>query len=131
MSHRYDYNMSSKCWGYHLILNLSDCNLETMKDKDHIQKCVNEILEKTDMHPMGPTIFEYAEYSDEHAEVAGYTVVQVIITSCLVMHLAESSKAIYFDFFSCKQYDKEVVKKIVTDYFKCTSMSENYLTRKA
>ena len=102
-----------------------------MKNKEHIQLFVNEVLEKTDMNPMGPTIFEYADYTDDHADVAGYTVVQVIITSCLVMHFAEKSKAIYFDFFSCKPYDKEVVKAIATNYFKCEDMSEMYLTRVA
>jgi S-adenosylmethionine/arginine decarboxylase-like enzyme len=123
--------MANKCWGYHLILNLSDCDLESMKNKEHIQECVNEILEKTDMHPMGPTIFEYAEFTEDHIDVAGYTVVQVIITSCLVMHLADNSRGIYFDFFSCKPYDKEVVKNIMNKYFKSSSMSELYLTRNA
>lgn len=128
--------MTTKCWGYyndggyHLILNLSGCDVEKMKDKEHIQNCVNEILEKTNMHAIGPTIFEYAELNDEHIAVAGYTVVQIITTSCLVMHMAEHSNAIYFDFISCKKYDKEDVKDIVFKYFYCSSMSEVFLTRK-
>lgn len=123
--------MTTTCWGYHLILNLSECELSKMTDKDNIQNCVNEILQKTDMKAMGPTIYEYAEMKDDHIEVAGYTVVQIIITSCLVMHMAEHTRGIYFDFFSCKPYNKEDVKDIVAKYFNSSTMSEIYLTRKA
>jgi S-adenosylmethionine/arginine decarboxylase-like enzyme len=123
--------MTCNSWGWHTIIDGAECELELMKDKDNIQNCVNEILEKTKMHPMGPTVFEYAESTEDHIEVAGYTAVQIITTSCLVMHLAEHSRSIYFDFFSCKPYDKEVVKELVTKYFKCKSIREIYLSRKA
>jgi S-adenosylmethionine/arginine decarboxylase-like enzyme len=37
----------------------------------------------------------------------------------------------YFDIFSCKQYDIEVAKKVVQEYFNPAKMRVNFITRHA
>ena len=118
-------------WGYHYIANIGRCDVETMRSKEHIKEFLRDLLNKTDMHAMGEPVFKYIRKTKETVEKAidGYSVVQIIVTSSVTMHFVESTKMIFFDFFSCKPFNRKVVKQLLRTYFKYSRIEDAYMTR--
>ena len=61
----------------------------------------------------------------------GYTLIQLIETSNIAGHFCEETNDLYLDVFSCKPFDKEVVKKVVNQFFMPLDMNEHYMERQA
>ena len=121
--------MTSQYWGYHLTLDCSSCNKNNIKDEQHVKNFVKELMARIDMKPIGDTRVGYtaAEFPDK----AGFTAVQIIVTSTIVAHFIDSTGDLYLDVFSCKQFDIETVVKTVDEYFTPENTRVNFLTRQA
>ena len=122
---------SKRSWGYHYIANIGGCDVDCMRSKEHIKEFLSTLLDATDMKAVGAPIFKYIAPSKEtiDKEIDGYSVVQIIMTSSITMHLVESTQMIFFDFFSCKKFSKAKVRQLLRSYFKNTRIEESYLTR--
>ena len=118
-------------WGYHYIANIGGCEVSSMQSKKHIRNFLKELLDTTDMKALGPPIFKYVEPTAEtiNKAIDGFSVVQVIVTSSVTMHFVDSTKMIFFDFFSCKKFDKKKVMKLLLKYFSYKVIEEHYLAR--
>jgi S-adenosylmethionine/arginine decarboxylase-like enzyme len=118
-------------WGYHYIANIGGCEVSSMQSKKHIRNFLKELLNTTDMKALGPPIFKYVAPTKEtiNKAIDGFSVVQVIVTSSVTMHFVDSTKMIFFDFFSCKKFDKKKVTKLLLKYFSYKVIEEHYLTR--
>jgi S-adenosylmethionine/arginine decarboxylase-like enzyme len=118
-------------WGFHLILDVGGCDVDAMKSESTIRAFLDELLERTKMNPLGEPIFKFIPPTPETLEkrIDGFSVVQVITTSSVVMHFVDSERAIFVDFFSCKKFDQEEVAEIVEKYFKYTSSKRFYIER--
>ena len=81
------------------------------------------------MQPIGDPWIEYT--AAEHPDKAGFTAVQIIVTSSIVAHFVDSTGDIYLDVFSCREFDIETVRSVVQEYFKPETMRMNFLTRHA
>ena len=116
-------------WGYHLILDCGGCDAKLMSDYDNVDKWIRKLVDDIDMQPIGEPRIEYtaAEFPDK----AGFTVVQVIVTSSIVAHFVDGLGQIYLDVFSCKQFDTKVVEDSVRKNFGATKIRSYYLTRQA
>ena len=68
-------------------------------------------------------------FGSGHAK--GYTLVQLISTSCISAHFAEESDDIYLDIFSCKPFDPKVAEAVFRKYFKPTKVEKMFLKRQA
>ena len=64
-------------------------------------------------------------------ECSGWSVVQLIYTSSITCHFADDSGDFYLDVFSCKEFDKEIVKQYIEQYFSPFSVKEKYLLRQS
>lgn len=112
-------------WGYHLILDCYECDLEAMKNRDTVYKFAKELVERIDMVAFGePQIIHFGEGDKE-----GFTLVQLIETSNICAHYANDTKTIYLDVFSCKPYDTETVIATVKGYFFPKKITERYVER--
>jgi S-adenosylmethionine/arginine decarboxylase-like enzyme len=120
---------NTKYWGYQFILDCSQCNPAMMADRNNVDAWIRKLVKDIDMQPIGEPRIEYtaAEYPDK----AGFTVIQVIVTSSIVAHFVDNLGQIYLDVFSCKSFDRELVKQSVDDFFKCKKYREYFLTRQA
>ena len=68
------------------------------------------------MVPIGsPQISQTAIGQDDKE---GFTAIQIIETSTITAHFINSTGSLYLDVFSCKEYDKLVVEKLIKQYFK-------------
>ena len=108
-------------WGYHLILDCAGLNPESIRDEKNIYNFAKQLVKDIDMVAYGePQIVKF-----------GYTLVQLIETSNICVHFVDEDNTAYFDIFSCKTYDNDVVIGLVKKYFGATHVRQTYLTRQA
>ena len=116
-------------WGYHLILDCHACDVPSIQSRDNVYNFIKNLVRDIDMEPIGEPYIEYtaAEFSDK----AGFTAVQIIVTSSIVAHFIDSTGDLYLDVFSCKPFDNDIVIASVNHAFMPKRIRTNYLTRQA
>ena len=116
-------------WGYHLILDCHACDVPSIQSRDNVYNFIKNLVRDIDMEPIGEPYIEYtaAEFPDK----AGFTAVQIIVTSSIVAHFIDSTGDLYLDVFSCKPFDNDIVINSVKDAFMPQRIRTNYLTRQA
>jgi S-adenosylmethionine decarboxylase len=115
-------------WGYHLMLDCSGCDIESIASRDNIYNFVKDLIQRIDMTAHGEPVIEYLLPGDPKQ---GYSLMQLITTSNICGHFMELDGTAYFDIFSCKTFNIEVAKMVVQEYFRPRKMRVNYLTRHA
>lgn len=114
-------------FGYHLMLDCSGCN-DGIKSKENIYIFTKELVKRIDMTAHGEPIIEFLLPGDPKE---GYSLLQLITTSNIVGHFIEPNSTAYFDVFSCKEFDIQTVKDVVTEFFGPTKIKVNFITRHA
>lgn len=115
-------------WGYHLIINLGQCNPNTIRNKQKIEEFVIELCDLIQMKRFGEcVIVNFGE--DER--VAGYSMFQLIETSNLSGHFVNISNDVYLDIFSCKEYDISDALIFSIDFFDAKTVNHEFLKRQA
>ncbi len=104
----------ANAWGLHTTLDLHDCDPDSIRDADKIKRFVVELCDLIEMKRFGDTT---VVHFGEDEKVAGYSMVQLIETSLISGHFANSTNAAYIDIFSCKEYDPDVVMDFAMDFF--------------
>ena len=117
----------SDYWGYHLILDCSDCN-NNIKNKDIIYQFVKQLVNNIDMIAHGEPVIEYLTPNESNS---GYSLMQMITTSNITAHFVDSNNSAYIDVFSCKEFDNNVVLEVVNEYFNPKKIKVNFITRHA
>ncbi len=107
--------MAENTFGWELLLDLHDCNLEKISTREHIERFAIEVCECLQMKRFGPPFVEH--FGHDKVETAGYSLVQLIETSSVVAHFSEYSHTAYLDIFSCKQYNAEAVTDFSQKFF--------------
>lgn len=102
------------CWGLAASIDLRDCNFDIMTSKRAIETYVTNICELIDVKKFGDTVIVHF---GEDERVQGYSMIQLIETSLVSGHFANSSKGVYIDIFSCKLYDPYKAYDYTLNYF--------------
>jgi len=119
--------MTESSWGYHLILDVKGCDLVKSKDPIYIADFVKELVNRIDMVPYGePQVIHFGE-----GELTGWTVLQFIQTSNIMGHFMDHNGDLYFDVFSCKNFDKQIVLDMLAEYFSPENVKHEFLIRQA
>ncbi len=107
-------NDDAQPWGWHLVLNLYDCNPAKIRSAEVIENFVINLCDLIDMRRFGePMIVNFGE----DPRVSGYSLVQLIETSNICGHFANESNAAYLDIFSCKKFDPEIAAEFTLATF--------------
>lgn len=114
-------------WGYHLMLDCSGCN-DNIADRNSIYQFIKELVQEIDMVAHGEPIIEHLLPGEPKQ---GYSLMQLITTSNICAHFMELDGTAYFDVFSCKEFDIDIAKGVVSKYFAPAKMRVNFLTRHA
>jgi S-adenosylmethionine/arginine decarboxylase-like enzyme len=61
----------------------------------------------------------------------GYTLIQLIETSNIAAHFVEENNSMYLDVFSCKDFDANVVKDAVHEFFDAQKFLTKLMGRQA
>jgi S-adenosylmethionine/arginine decarboxylase-like enzyme len=67
----------------------------------------------------------------EDPKVSGYSLAQLIETSLISGHFAETDNSVYIDIFSCKYYDQEKAVEFTKNFFKAEKFVYNVILRGA
>jgi S-adenosylmethionine/arginine decarboxylase-like enzyme len=116
-------------WGYHLILDCKSGNLDKIKSKNNIVKFVGDLVDDIGMVAYGDPVVEH--FATHIPEAAGFSLVQLIETSSITGHFVDKNGDCYIDVFSCKEFDINIAKAVVQQYFNPLRMRVTYLTRQA
>ena len=113
-------------WGLLSSVDLEECDPELIRSADAIRQYVIELCDLIEMKRFGEcNVVHFGE--DER--VAGYSMFQLIETSCISAHFANESNRSYIDIFSCKAYDPRVVGEFTRQFFKGGNMRVTCLNR--
>lgn len=113
--------------GQQLLLDCHNSNRALIQERINIENFMDELVCRTNLQATGKPIIEHSSVNDP--EQAGYTAVQLLVSSSIVAHFVISSGDIYLDVFSCQPFDHNMVKLVVQEYFKPTHIRCNFMTR--
>jgi S-adenosylmethionine/arginine decarboxylase-like enzyme len=116
-------------WGYHLILDCSDCNKTSITDPDILSMWVRHLVYNIDMVSYGDPQIVHFGHNEDH--LAGWTVIQLIETSNIIAHFCDKTGEGYIDIFSCKEFDIDEAVRTVEGFFHPTKIRKTFLTRQA
>ena len=116
-------------WGYHLILDCSECDTDSIKNRENLEQFVKTLVKRIDMKAFGKPALEHFATHDPLA--AGYSLVQLIETSSITGHFVDANGDAYLDIFSCKPFEIELAKEVVQEYLNPNRIKVTYLTRQA
>jgi len=119
----------SKFWGYHLILDCKECNIDNITKEDNIYRFVEHLVKDIDMKAYGEPIIKH--FATHNEDASGYSLVQLIETSSITGHFVDLTGDAYIDIFSCKEFDIDIVQDVVRWFFSPKQIKVTYLTRQA
>lgn len=100
-------------WGYHAIMDCSNCDLAKMTDKANIQAWLDALVIGAGFTAVGSSVIELTGTGAQ----TGYTAVQLIIPSAITAHFVDAARQIYIDIFSCTQFDPTTAEASIKAFF--------------
>jgi len=102
-------------WGLCCAVDIKECSADLIRDPEAIQTYAKELCDYVlKMKRHGAT---HVEHFGEDEKVAGYTMIQLIETSCVTAHFSNATNTAYIDVFSCKCFDPQEVAEFSKNYF--------------
>lgn len=121
--------MKTSTWGYHLLLDCTAGDLQSVADKDNVRAFIKELVVAIDMIPYGePWVERFATHDPLKT---GLSFCQMIETSNITGHFIDKDGNFYIDVFSCKEFNNQTVVDIVDKYFKPRKVRVHYISRDA
>ena len=116
-----------RTWGKHLMLDAAGCSPKMIGCPTVITSFAKTLVKRIDMVPFGqPQVVMFGSGNKK-----GYTMVQLIETSNICAHFVEENSSMYLDVFSCKDFDPEVVKEAVHEFFDAKYFNNKVVLRQA
>lgn len=119
--------VESNSWGILTSIDIHNCCPFRIRDPDQIKKYVDELCKLIDMKKYGNC--QVVNFGQEE-KVAGYSLVQLIETSCITGHFSNQTNRSYIDIFSCKYYDPKIASEFTANFFCSNNFKYNVLLRK-
>lgn len=119
-------------YGMELILCLRRCNPEAIRYGNGLEKFAQDLVEKIDMvaFPISDDETTWVRhFGHANPKTSGYTVIQPIETSSIVMHLSEGKDSAHVNVFSCQEFDPQVAIAAAIEYFRPAEVIVTVLER--
>ena len=100
-------------WGMLAAIDLHGCERRRLEDPDSIRAFVPSVIEAIGMRAHGPLRLERFGTG----ELEGWSAMQFIETSSIVVHADEVSGRCFIDVFSCRDFDPEIAAAIAAEHF--------------
>jgi len=116
-----------RTWGKHLILDAAGCSPKMIGNPVVVSSFARSLVKRIDMVPYGdPQVVMCGSGNKK-----GCTLIQLIETSNIAAHFVEENNSMYLDVFSCKDFDPQVVKDTVSEYFDAKRFRTKVMLRQA
>ena len=106
-------------WGMAISVDLEGCNPSLIRSEEKIREFVDDLCRLIEMKRFGPTVV--VDFGED-PRVSGYSMTQLIETSLISGHFANTSNAAYIDIFSCKPYPPYVAAAFAREFFEAQEM---------
>lgn len=114
--------------GTHLILDLKECkNLEELSNKKFIESLLLKLVKITGMKAITKPYVLY--YEHEKKEESGITGSIIISDSHISLHTYPFKKSLYFDLFSCKNFDSKKIINCIKEIFEPKKIVKRLIRR--
>ena len=120
--------LDSSTFGMEVVLDLYDCNLETIRSKEKLQEYTRELCRVIGMTPYGAPFAE--RFGLNEAKTAGYSIVQLVETSSITGHFSEEWNSAYINIFSCKEFDPKQAAEFSKHFFEADRVESTLHIRK-
>lgn len=114
-------------FGYELIMDLSECDLNVMNSKAKLTEYVDKLCKLIDMKKYGKALLPYFGLEKPHTK--GYSLLQFIETSSITGHFSEYWRKSYINVFSCKPYDHKLAAQFTKEFFKAKHTKTRLIVR--
>jgi S-adenosylmethionine/arginine decarboxylase-like enzyme len=104
---------STPHWGTLAAIDLHGCESVRLADPDCIRVFVGAMVEAIGMVAHGPLALERFG----HGDLEGWSAMQFIQTSTVVVHADEIAGRCFVDVFSCAPFDAELAGAVAVDHF--------------
>lgn len=114
-------------FGPHLMLDLEDCSPCKLSDLQGVFSLLNELPSKIGMTKITqPYCFPYSGLVPDDSGITGAI---IIAESHISIHTFEVKQYCFMDVFSCKQFDVDLCKQIIQEYFETDKITSNLVYR--
>lgn len=114
-------------FGWELQLNLHSCDADVITDSARLLTFVESLVSQVGMVAHGAPIIE--KTAPGVPSLSGFTIVQLIETSSIVIHIVNSRRRVYANVFSCKRFDCEAVIRLASSFFRTSSYTFSFSQR--
>jgi S-adenosylmethionine decarboxylase len=109
------FNMSNEYLGQHLMLDLAECNVDTLVDEVKLRGFLDDLPDRIGMKKISePKVLKYL---DKWAETPGLTGFVVLAESHMSFHTFPDARYAFVDIFSCGAFDVKKTKQYIIDFF--------------
>ncbi len=115
-------------YGMELVLDLYDCDPETIRSKKRLREFVDRLCVILKMKKYGKCYLPYFGLTADHTP--GYSLLQFIETSSITGHFAEKTNSAYLNIFSCKEFDPAKAAAFAKEFFGARRMKKRVYLRK-
>lgn len=116
----------SDCWGISFHIDARQCDGNLINSKENLEKWVKQLVHDIEMKAYGePQIVWFGEAGSNKE---GYTVVQLIETSNIIVHCNKADNSAYLEIFTCRVMD-DLQQKIENNIFKWFKPAHITLTK--
>lgn len=113
-------------WGYHLLLNCTECT-QTYNNSSAIINFVDNLILDIGMKKFGTTQLYYMEQGSN----SGWSFTQIITTSNVCGHFVDKDGKGFIDIFSCKKFDVDTAIQTVRHHIKPKEIHHEFIIRSA
>jgi len=113
-------------WGLSCSVDVFECDPQIITSAEKIKTFAIALCELIGMKRFGDC--QVVSFSDDEKK-AGFSMTQLIESSLISGHFANSSSAAYIDVFSCKAFDPDIVARFTVEYFQGKSFVLSYKYR--
>lgn len=121
-------SMPSSVWGKELIVDAKKARPSLVSDPEELKRFAAGLVKVAEMEPHGDPILEHFA---EGTDLAGWTIVQLIVTSSLVIHACDQSKDIYLNLFTCGELKMDKTVSWIREQFEAEDFFFNIICRGA
>ncbi len=117
--------IQKKAWGQSTSIDLHKCDKKFLTSKEILADFIKKICDEIGMVRYGDPII--ARFGD--GDLEGYSAMQFIHTSTVVVHLDEFADRAFIDIFSCKEFNDKKAVDFCKNFFKAKEVKFNTLSR--
>jgi S-adenosylmethionine/arginine decarboxylase-like enzyme len=100
-------------WGMSAAIDLHGCDRSRLADPDTIRRFMPTVIDAIGMHAHGPLRLD--RFGQD--ELAGWSAMQFIETSCITLHADEVWGRCFVDIFSCRPFEAYPAAMIAAAHF--------------